>query len=265
MAFGRNGPSVSPPTPWVERPTSVKATFYTKYTSRGTADFPVHGLHASFATQKHGYSGVLRKRREEFTLHIARPGRVVWRRRILMKTVAIVVALLVLASVPLAAQTPTVQVYFDENFSGSGDCPSAPPGTVLDTLYVYANNFNMFMSSIEFQIDYPAQLSWVADVPSQDALAIGTTPAGVALAWTIPQNAFEPFQMCQVLVTWQCDACAGLENTPLVVVGHPFSNQVRAVRWPDNTEIIAVGMTSLICAVVPVEETSWGRVKALYN
>ena len=71
--------------------------------------------------------------------------------------------------------------------------------------------------------------------------------------------------VCEVLVTWMCDACVGNENAELVV--NPYFNQtdVQATRWPDNVLFTAIGMTSLVCATVPTEETSWGKVKALYS
>jgi hypothetical protein len=49
-----------------------------------------------------------------------------------------------------------------------------------------------------------------------------------------------------------------LANPPSVV-------SPRFVRYSDGALIDVIGMTSLVCAQVPVEETSWGKLKALYT
>jgi len=190
---------------------------------------------------------------------------VVSAREAAMRIIVIGLVLMAMASAPVLAQTPIVQVYFDDQFTAASDCPPGPIGTVVDTLYVYAQNFNMFMSAIDFSVSYPPQVSWLADTPMNNGLMVGNTPGGAAIAWSLPQNGFAPVQVCRVLVTWQCDACIGNEDAEIVVGPYFNQTEVRATRWPDNVLFTAIGMRSLICATVPVESTSWGKVKALYQ
>jgi hypothetical protein len=182
-----------------------------------------------------------------------------------MRLIVIGLVLAAMASAPVLAQTPIVQVYFDEQFTAAGDCPSDAPGTVIDTLYVYAVNFDMFFTAIDFSISYPPQITWFGDTPANGGLMLGTTISGAAIAWTLPQNGFAPVQICQVIMVWQCDACVGNENSEIVVGPYFNQTEVSFTRWPDNVLFTAIGMRSLICATVPVEETSWGKVKALYQ
>jgi hypothetical protein len=65
---------------------------------------------------------------------------------------------------------------------------------------------------------------------------------------------------------YNCDGCPRTD-IPISVVPNPtsISGQVQAVRWPDNSVIPAVGMLSYICPTVPAEDTSWGKIKALYE
>ncbi len=177
-----------------------------------------------------------------------------------MRFAAITVMLLLVAA-PLAAQTPFVQVYFDPGHSvTTADCP----GTQLDTLYVVAHNFNAWLTAIEFSINYPAEMNWLADMPNTE-VKIGSSPAGIAMAFPTPLNGFNPVEVMQVMVMWLCSSCGANTNIPLVVAPHPQTGFVRATRYPDNGIITAVGMTSLLCATVPVEQTTWGQIKALYG
>jgi len=181
-----------------------------------------------------------------------------------MKLAVIAIVIVALgAAVPAAAQTPNVQIYFDANLTqASANCPGS---VVVDTAYVVAQNFGMWMAAIEYSISYPTQMTWLADSPTNSGLVIGTSPAGIAIAWPTPLQAFGPAVVQTFTFLWTCTDCTGLSNTPLVVGNSPVSGAVDAVRWPDNVLVNAIGMTSLICSTVPTQDTSWGRIKALYS
>jgi hypothetical protein len=183
--------------------------------------------------------------------------------------VVLAAAFVGLTAYGVQAQTPNIQFYFDVNTTmASMDCPGSG-GPVSG--YVVAANLGVFFSSIDYSISYPPSMTWVADasVDPVNQLNIGTTPTGVASAWALPQNGFEPIKIMQVLFDWNCenlcaDALPG--GDPLVIQPYPGQTSIRYVRWPDNVVFEAVGMTSLVCpGAVPVEETNWGQVKALYG
>jgi hypothetical protein len=165
---------------------------------------------------------------------------------------------------------PNIQVYFTSEWGTYGqthlqECPPDPPGTVVGTLYIVAINFNMWMSAVEYQVNYPPQFIWLAD--NTGGIDIGQSPTGIATSWPLPQNAFVPYAVNTVTFIYNCQLCNSGPNIPICVVPNPaaISGQVQAVRWPDGTLIPAIGMKSLICPTIPVEETSWGQIKALYN
>jgi hypothetical protein len=63
-----------------------------------------------------------------------------------------------------------------------------------------------------------------------------------------------------------CDACAPENwNVPISVRPYPGQIFVRAVEWPNLNIVLAVGMTAIICPTSPIQETTWGQVKALYR
>jgi hypothetical protein len=184
------------------------------------------------------------------------------------KTLVVVVALAIgLFATVSSAQTPNVSVYFDNTLTQqAADCPAVTPGTVAQTVYVVAANFNMWMQAIEYQIVYPAALTFLGDaVDPATQLSIGSSPLGIGITWPLPANAFVPLVVQTANVLWMCDNCDGFQNQQLVVIPHPSSGLVRAIRWPDTQVVLGVGLTSLVCATIPVEETTWGGIKALYK
>ena len=187
-----------------------------------------------------------------------------------MKNVLVVVIAVAigLTAVNASAQVPNVSIYFDDTFLETGkNCPVAPIGTMLDSVYVVANNFNMWMNAIEYKIEYPPQVLWLGDYFPPDRLTIGNsgTGDGVGVSWPLPANAFGPLVVQTSRFYWMCDNCDGIFNTPWIVLPYGTQATVRAVRWPDLLIVPAVGMTALICPTVPVEETTWGGIKAMYE
>ncbi len=177
------------------------------------------------------------------------------------------VAIVGLGVYSVNAQTPNVTIYFDEYASEtSADCPTGEIGTVDDEFLVVANNFNMWLNAIEYAIEYPAQIEFGSDVLVDNTLALGSSPLGIAIVFTIPGQAFGPLVVQKVEFTWMCDNCSEPnQNAPVKVVPFPASGKIRGLRYPDLLEVQGVGMTSLICATIPNEATTWGKVKALYE
>jgi hypothetical protein len=178
--------------------------------------------------------------------------------------VTIAVVLVAFAAVSVQAQTtPTVGVYFDQAYTVMQK-PCAGPN-VMDYAYVVAYNFNAFLSGIEYMISYPPSVTWVADLDIP-AATIGNTTTGISMGFATPRNGFGPVLIHRVAFLWQCMGCdATNEDDPFVVLPHPEFGFVRATDFPDFEFINGVGMTSLVCATVPVNETTWGKIKSLYE
>ncbi|NIM19173.1 MAG: hypothetical protein GTO51_02195 [Candidatus Latescibacteria bacterium] len=179
------------------------------------------------------------------------------------RTAAIVLAIsLVGLWIASAGAQGNVMLYFDPWGSvGSKDCPPIP--SMIDSAYVYAKNFDMWLSAVEYKVDYPPQMIWLSEVPTSD-LTIGNTRDGIAQAWQYPQNAFTSLKLVKIVFAWNCTTC-GTQDIPILVNVNPHTGGLTAIRWPDNAIIPGVGMVSLICATVSTDVTSWGKIKALYN
>lgn len=182
--------------------------------------------------------------------------------KILVVVCAVVIGL---GAVHANAQVPNVSVYFDEGLQYTqANCPGIG---VPDTVYVVANNFGIWMSGIEYMIEYPMQLSFINDLIDEEYLSVGSSPTGIGITFPVPAPAFDSFLIQRVLVMWNCESCMGAPPAgfPLSVVGYPSSGLVRAVEFGSNQVIIAVGMTSAVCATNPVVDETWGGIKALYQ
>ena len=159
------------------------------------------------------------------------------------------------------AQTPTVRVYFDTQLTAeSKNCPA---GGGVDSAFVVAQDFGNFIAGLELAIMFPPTMTWIADANKPPA-SIGNSVTGISMGFPLPQNAFGKLVVYTVVFNWNCTGCLVTDDR-VVVSAHPLTGFVRATQWPSLQFINAIGMTGLVCATVPVEETTWGRVKALYS
>lgn len=180
----------------------------------------------------------------------------------------LVFVLMVISAVTVSAQTPFIAVYFDDSYqTESTIAPGGCPGVgVLDTLYIALTNANAWVSGVEFAVDYPPQITHMADLGTQP-VTVGTTPTGISMGWGTPQNGYSTVPICAVMVLWNCDACPADpgDGIPMVVLPNPATNFLGYTDFPNFVPFNAVGLTSYVCATVPTEDTTWGKVKALYG
>jgi hypothetical protein len=177
----------------------------------------------------------------------------------------LVFVLMVISAAAVSAQTPFIAVYFDNSYQvestvNPGGCPGFG---VIDTLYIAMTNANSLVSGVEFSVNYPPELFFLADMGTPP-VTIGTTQSGISMGWATPQNGFGTILICSVLVQWQCTTCPSA-NIPLPVLIHPNTAFLGYTDFPNFAQFPATGLTSLICATVATEETTWGKVKALYE
>ena len=159
---------------------------------------------------------------------------------------------------------PRVQWFFDADLTQTDkDCD----GSLAQLGYIVATDFNAWFSAVEYTVPYPHQMSWLADISvNENQVNIDFTSIGVASAWTIPMNGFSPVVIMKVLYDWRCGNCNKPSNAygPIVVGPHP-SGRLSFVTFALE-RFDAMGMTSMVCLLpFPVEPTTWGRVKALYD
>lgn len=178
---------------------------------------------------------------------------------------AFALLILTLSFSALSAETPFIAVYFDAGLSQEAkDCPGFG---VMDTLYVALVNANCFVGGAQLRILYPPSMIFLADVNPPGFICVGpfcTTATGRFIIFDLPQNGFSPVLLIRVVILWNCNDCS-FPNDPILVTPHPETGELSYFCSTPLDAFPAVGLTAAVCSTVPVEETSWGRIKALYR
>ena len=182
-------------------------------------------------------------------------------KRTLVKS-GFILMLLSASSAPVcAAQIPSVALYFDRALTQLyADCPNAPPGSVLDTLYLAASGFDTPIEGIEYKIDFPQQIVWLGVVDTDNYLWIGDPASGVAIAFLSPLEASSPVIIQKIAVIWMCDGCP-VTDIPITIAAHPLSGSLRAVT-SDLAFVDAVGFVSIVCPTCTRSTPARTAVKA---
>jgi hypothetical protein len=168
--------------------------------------------------------------------------------RALVIAAVLVTAVICLGASPAIGQTGTLTVYFDPEWTvRTTECP----GPVVGSLYVVAENFDMFVAGMEFKVEYPPCMTWLADLDIPP-VTIGSSPSGVSMGWALPQNGFFPFQVLRALVLWNCSGCTE-PNQHVSVVAHPATGCCQAARFPDYVCVEAIGRTSVVGPYVALD------------
>ena len=164
----------------------------------------------------------------------------------------------------VSAQVPNIAVYFDDINTETVVCQ----GSILDTLYVVAQNMGTFINGVEYSISglNNSLFAYVAEFPAAlnpYSFAIGASPTGVSLGWGLPQNAFVPFIVQRILIVWNCIECSNREF--IIVQPHPATLFLGVAEFGSGNLISCVGLTATVCATVATHETTWGAVKSMYQ
>lgn len=180
-----------------------------------------------------------------------------------MKLPALSVLLVALFASFAAAQVPIVQVYLDsELLTIHRDCP--PFGTP-DTLYVAASNFIQPILDIEYRVETYGNFALLGDFFPNGSSGLGTSGTGIRVAFGGPIDASGTVLVQSIVGGWFCNDDCGGGPLFITVQPHPESGKIQGTAWPDLTKIEATGGVNFLCGTVPVEPSTWGRIKALYR
>lgn len=178
-------------------------------------------------------------------------------------TVICALVLFVALSSVADAQVPFVQVFFDD--AGTVSSRECPTEQIVDTLTVYAFNLNMTISSIEYTIEYSPALSFCGDVIEGRVRVTGNSEYGIIIEFRDLLVTGSKCLIQKSCVVWFCTDCAGFLDTHNFVFPNLNTGKLGVVRDPDGAFINVAGFASTTCEwVLPVSETTWGRVKSLY-
>lgn len=193
-------------------------------------------------------------------------------------SLVVVAALLIVLTwaVAASAQSGAKQAFatFVEGGVHTGACDST---NQFVPIYVYGANINEFYTSVEWQLVLPPCLFPVGRTYGPKTTVVNEEPGpvgpgpwyGVQQAFWPPINGYFPgldlwctvFTIC----TGTCDMCG--YDLPVMIGPNPVSGLLQGTRNDVSaTTFGIVGLTNLLCPLaVGTEETTWGKVKALYG
>jgi hypothetical protein len=186
---------------------------------------------------------------------------------------ALVIALMLLIPAAAFAQ-PTVGVYFDEGVPPGTMSSDVLPATPL-TGYIYAHAVGCYMTAFEYMLSTAAPLNVVnLAFPPQYTVDFGDPLNGHSIAYYPPLNGYVPGYNFLVAIDFLAlpltEGCLWLGGTiidsPLAIIGHPDTGEIRGTCDPDQTIFQFIGLTSTLCPdYIATKEESWGAIKALYK
>ncbi len=162
----------------------------------------------------------------------------------------LILLLLSAVSVPVdATATPILELYFDRALTQQhANCPEAPAGSVLDTLYLVASGFDTPLEGIEYKIEFPPEIIWLGELESNDGLWMGTPDQGRTMAFFTPQDASGRVVIQEFVILWLCEGCA-TTNITIEFAPHPMTGSLRAVTSDLVFEEV-IGFPSYVCGLV---------------
>ena len=126
-------------------------------------------------------------------------------------TVATIIVAVLLVPGFAHGQLPWIGVFFDTSYHDmQKNCQGID---VVDTLHIVLVDADAFVSGVEFAVNYPPEILFLADIGKQP-VSVGNTRDGFSQGWAIPPNGSLPVYVCGVQFLWKCDTCVG-ENIPI--------------------------------------------------
>ncbi len=131
-------------------------------------------------------------------------------------------------------------------------CPSAPPGTVLDTLYVAIEGFSTPVEGIEYVILFSPEILWVANIGPEIGIEIGYPTSGLSIAFFTPQVASSRAVVQELLILRMREECMATDIL-IEFAAHPATGSLRAVT-SDLAFQDVVGWPSVVCSTLPADD-----------
>lgn len=145
-----------------------------------------------------------------------------------------------------------IVVYFDS--LGTMRAKDSPGSGVLDTVYVFGENFDFFVGGAQYSIDYGPHMSFVVDI-RKPPVSIGTSEAGISVGFGLNPRPGKKFTSHWALVTW--NDCTGINSDFPVVMRHSGFPEPTAIvtNFADNppVPIEAFGARSQTCQFVELD------------
>ncbi len=186
-----------------------------------------------------------------------------------MKRVLLTVAVALLLPGMLVAANPTAGVFFD----GFLTYDPTPITNFKGQLYIVQDTY--YVTAIEYALYTPTdpghtQLFLMGvTYPENHVLEMGDPWGGHSITYFPPLTGYpNGYDLLCTYTFMTAVPCSEMEKGaypgyPIVVGPHPVTGELRGTYAP-NAELFDIdGLTSLLCAEIAVEPSSWGAIKSM--
>jgi hypothetical protein len=162
--------------------------------------------------------------------------------------------LLVCHTAPAGSQPPMLGIYFDPDGGSMYGWPEPYPN--FFDLYLLLSNADYYVTGVEFMLDLYDPYCILLDYTlPEGALEIGYPQGGMSIVYWPPLDGFsnDHLLMCTMhCITFESCFCHGgtLWDTPLRVLPHPDTGEIRGTYAWDNELFSIIGLTSYLCPYV---------------
>jgi len=187
-----------------------------------------------------------------------------------MKRIGLLTLLLVLPATVAFGQAGIIQPYADAGFT---TCNAVAPSGLFIVHIVHENTGGATASEWAVGDSTGGALSWVADTPLNGFLTIGDSQSDLAVAYGVCEVGRIDIVDIKYFVLFSPAPCSFLQIVPGNIASSGKIEGVDCAPLPNTKTTFPTGgkLTfdddgSCPCtAPNPVQETNWGKIKALYN
>ncbi len=167
---------------------------------------------------------------------------------------------------PAAASTPTIATYYDADGSQIDDCYSSPE--VAD-IHVVALNVNAWVLGIRYKIEFPPPFVYLDEHSFfTDPVIGGTSDTGIEISYPSPVYFSERQLIHKAGAVWTCSSgCSPYLNVYIAPVPYPGLTEIEVdvVQGETTTTLFLNTSAAVLCPTLPVQQQTWGKIKALYR
>ncbi len=185
-----------------------------------------------------------------------------------MRNIRLVVLILVLGlflpNQEAIGTTPSIATYFDENGLQIEICD----GYRFSDIHVVALNVNAWVSSFRYKIEFPPPFTFLGGFGFvADPIVDGTADTGIEISYPSPVY-FGANQLIHTAgVVWTCSYGCPYSNVYIAPVPFPGLTEIEVdvVQGETTTTLFLNTSAAVLCPTLPVQQQTWGKIKALYR
>jgi hypothetical protein len=178
------------------------------------------------------------------------------------KVVLLTVAVMCVSGLAFGQNVGSIDIFSDV---GLTDCNIVAPPAGVFPVWIAQTNVGGGVTAVQFKLNTPATITSVGEIPSFQ-LTLGNTTTGVSISYSACKTGTFLLLQINYLAQGPTAACEWITVAP-----EPSDPGIQFIDCNDNTIFLPSAGEARVnpdisCTCnVPVQETTWGGIKALYQ